>query len=87
MPNVAYFLLSLELKCPDLGCVNPKSGSKALDGTTVKRTTETLIRVQSKMQYSHLFVFVTCNTIKMANFHEKMRKGMIHVIYLTVKNC
>ena len=25
MSNAAYFHLSLELKCPDLGCVNPKA--------------------------------------------------------------
>ncbi len=36
MSNTAHCYLSLELKCPDLGCVSPKAGEKTLDGLTVK---------------------------------------------------
>ena len=30
MPNAAYSHLCLGLKCPDLGCVNPKAGEGKL---------------------------------------------------------
>ncbi len=31
MPFAAWFFLSLELTCPELGCVNPKAGRIKLE--------------------------------------------------------
>ncbi len=64
MSNAAYFHLSPELKCPDLGCVNPKAGALVAHYVTVR------LAYHYTMLNPHLYNhrLTSCATREGANF-------------------